>query len=100
MASNDTDVYFSVVIQCIEIINEGLPDNLKLPGKPESVLIGENGIYDSLSLINLLVEIETSLKELGHDILLLDEDLISDSDGPFTTVQGLVNYIHKMIQPI
>tara|TARA_B100000780_G_C20980917_1_gene391960 strand:- start:200 stop:490 length:291 start_codon:yes stop_codon:yes gene_type:complete len=95
--SNDSDVYLRVVLKSIDTINDSLPVALRLPGKPESVLIGDDGIYDSLSLINLLVEIEMLLQTLGHEVLLLDEDLITNSNGPFATVQSLADYICKRI---
>ena len=85
--------YLDVIYKSVEIINIDLPDILKLPLNPHSVLIGDGGVYDSLSIINLLVAIEDSLNSLGEEVILLDEDLIIDSEGPYSTLYKLAKFI-------
>ena len=88
--------YLNVVYECARIINNDLPDKLKLPLHPDSVLVGEGGVYDSLSIINLLIAIEESLKNLGEEVMLLDEDLVIDAKGPYSTLYNLAEYIESL----
>ena len=44
--------YLDVIYKCVESINSDLPDTLMLAPEPHSVLIGDGGVYDSLSIIN------------------------------------------------
>ena len=64
--SNDSDVYLRVVLKSIDTINDSLPVALRLPGKPESVLIGDDGIYDSYIFSNLTTW--TDCRESYHRI--------------------------------
>ena len=88
--------YLAVIYECVNIINSDLPDTLMLPLQPNSVLVGEGGVYDSLSIINLLVAIEESLNNLGEEVMLLDEDLVTDAEGPYSTLYKLAAYIESL----
>ena len=44
--SKNEGYYLSIIYECVKNINNDLPDDLKLPLQPNSVLIGEGGVYD------------------------------------------------------
>lgn len=92
----DESYYLEVIYECVNAINNDLPDALALPLEPNSVLVGDGGVYDSLSIINLLIAIEESLKKLGEEVILLDEDLIMDAEGPFSTLFKLAEHIKTL----
>ena len=85
--------YLEVIYKCVETINNDLPETLRLSPEPHSVLIGQGGVYDSLSVINLLVAIEDALNTSGEQVMLLDEDLVTDFDGPYSTLYKLAEFI-------
>lgn len=85
--------YLELIFDCVESINSDLPDAQKLSADKHSVLIGNGGVYDSLSIINLLVAVEEALNNLGEEVLLLDEDLVTDNDGPYSTLYKLADFI-------
>lgn len=94
--SKNEGYYLSIIYECVKNINNDLPDDLKLPLQPNSVLIGEGGVYDSLSIINLLIAIEDSLKTSGEEVILLDDDLVTDAEGPYSTLFKLSEYIESL----
>lgn len=85
--------YLNVIFQCVDTINADLPETMKLSRDHNSVLIGRGGVYDSLSIINLLISVEEALNNLGEEVILLDEDLITDEEGPYSTLYKLAEFI-------
>lgn len=68
--------------------------NQPLEKVPSLSLSGTASKLDSLGFVNFIVSAEILLaSELGISISLTSEDLISNPDGPFRTIETLVNYI-------
>lgn len=81
------------IFTCIEEINATLPNDSKLEPKIDANLVSDDGIFDSLSLINFFVSLEELYKQKGFSLSLLDEDLIVDASGPYKNVESLAIYI-------
>lgn len=62
-----------------------------------TVLFGRGGLFDSLGLVTLIVDIEQKLDELGISITLGDERAVSQKQSPFRTVQSLTDYISELV---
>ena len=87
-----------VVYECIDDINHMLPVKGKLVKAEDTILVGDGGSLDSLSLINLLVGLEEALKEkCGFESFLLDESLLVDPNGPYQSVGHLSEWITSRI---
>ncbi len=64
------------VIEAMEELNEQLPEESRLPKERETVLFGEDGLLDSMGIINLLVILEEKLESN----LKISVGLTSDSE--------------------
>lgn len=90
--ATETEI-LGMVYEVIREFNAQLSPESRLGCSPDTVLVGEAGVLDSLGLINLLVILEDALNErLERRVLLLDEQLIRE-DGPFRTVGALARYV-------
>lgn len=64
------------------------------PVDAETVLLGKSSHFDSLGLVNYIVDVEQALDEdLGIAVTLADERAMSQTRSPFRTVQSLTDYI-------
>jgi acyl carrier protein len=83
----------------IELIAERLAE-LAPPGlapgsqvTEETALLGDEGLLDSLGLVNLLVDVEQALEdETGAELTIGDDRAVSARHSPFRTVGSLADY--------
>ena len=79
---------------CIDSANRMLPSDAKLAKSPDTVLVGDSGVLDSLALINLLVDLEDALRtNLGVECPLIEDDLLADAQGPYRSIANLTEWI-------
>jgi acyl carrier protein len=79
---------------CIDSANRMLPLDAKLNKSPDTVLVGDGGVLDSLALINLLVDLEDALRtNLALECSLIDDDLLADAQGPYRSIANLTKWI-------
>lgn len=89
--------------KCILIVQDSIAHiNLQLPEKQQissdftTVLVGPNSELDSLSLINLIVEVEERISSsLGIRIPILDKGIMLEEHGSFSTIGELIEWIIK-----
>ena len=87
-----------LIYSCIDDVNLMLAEDASLNKNLDAIIVGEGGVLDSLSLINLLVAIEEELNLLLKvQFFLLDEELLGDSEGPYQTVGHLYHWILNQI---
>jgi acyl carrier protein len=73
-----------------------LPTNAKLAKSPETVLMGEKGVMDSLALLTLLVDLEDELRtKLSVDVSLIEDDFMTDVQGPYSSIANLTQWIYE-----
>ncbi len=71
----------------------------KFPKSPEINLSGENSIFDSWELFDLIRAIEEQIEtKTGLKIAVANEDSLSQIDSPFETVASLENYIANLLE--
>ena len=64
----------------------------------DTKLMGSGGIFDSLDLVNFIVEIEEALEEeLNIELTLADEKAMSRRTSPFMSIETLASYITERI---
>lgn len=79
-----------------EFLKEELEETIEL--NLDSKLYGGGGPLDSMSLVNLLVDLEDLIEEdFGISITLADEKAMSRRTSPFSRVKYLVEYIEERI---
>lgn len=75
-----------------------MPSDQKLTESFDLVLVGNSGKLDSLQFVNFVLAIEQNLKsELGIDLILTDNDVLSNQESIFASVQTLADYIRQRI---
>jgi acyl carrier protein len=83
-----------VFYACIDSVNRLQPSNAQLVKEPDSVLVGDGGVLDSLALITLLVELEDALRtKLAVECPLIEDDLLADAQGPYRSIANLTEWI-------
>lgn len=86
-----------VILGALENLNEELPTDRKIKVSPETILFGVNAELDSLSLVSLVVEVESAVNtKFGLDLTLADERAMSRPVLPFTSVQTLRDYVLEL----
>ena len=94
----DREQIVSLIIQKVKEIeppaltgkSDGLSDQTRLFGK--------EGLFDSLGLVALIVDVEQGLADLaGVAVTLGDDRAMSQSHSPFRTVASLADYALTLI---
>ena len=63
-----------------------------------TVLYGDNSLFDSLGFINFIVAIEDEISsKYNFKITLADERAMAEKNNPFGTVELLTEYILKIV---
>lgn len=84
----------AIISDAIANLNETLPEEERIDAKPDTVLFGLNAEVDSLSLVALIVDIESALSDQHDlDVALADEDAMTRPVLPFSSLQALKEYI-------
>jgi D-alanine--poly(phosphoribitol) ligase subunit 2 len=87
------------IFGAIDEINQQLPRAQRLEKSTQTALLDGAGKLDSLGLINLIVATEQRIEEvLGIAVSLIDDDVLSQDDGPFRSVGTLSAYIHEILE--
>lgn len=64
----------------------------------DTKLFGPEGILDSMGIISLVVAFEQALEDrVGRPVALADERAVSQSSGPYRTVQSLAEYASSVL---
>lgn len=87
-----------IVISKVKAVSETLPADQQFEVDDDTVLFGEGSNIDSLSLVSVVVDLETSFSE-DHDfvISLTDDNAMTRKVSPYESVRNMVDYIDEMI---
>ena len=87
-----------ILYHCIDELNRLLPPELRLVKTEATVLVGDGGTLDSLSLISLIVNLEDKVEQAtGRRIVVLEEDLLIDPEGAYRSIGSLVDWINAKL---
>ena len=100
MSENDyKERVLKVLYKSFDEVNEALPEDKKIKNSPETVLLGELGVIDSLGLTILIVNIEKHIEdEFGEVITLVDAGTMSLESTPFRKVDVVADYIVSLLE--
>ena len=86
------------VYDAVDLINDQ-NEGLLIEKSPKTVLFGNEGVLDSLGLVNLVIAIEQNIEdEYGISLALADERAMSQKHSPFRTIGSLVDYIEILLE--
>ncbi|RYE38078.1 MAG: hypothetical protein EOP21_12840 [Hyphomicrobiales bacterium] len=89
------DEALRIVFSALERLNDELDDPIEVG--PHTRLFGADAVIDSLSLVSVIVDVETDASEaLGLSISLTDDEAISQPVSPFTDPDTLASYIASL----
>lgn len=88
-----------LITGCVRAVAE--EEDISLDGDfaADSVLFGQEGYFDSLGLVSLVMVVEEAIGErFGHGITLADQRAMSQSTSPFRSVDSLASYAETLIR--
>ncbi len=93
-----TDVQ-NVIFEVIDEVNGQLPPECCLKKSPQTVIVGEEGVLDSLGVTNFLITLEEKILEYcNQSITLLNDEFLSSDQKTLYTVESIERYITDVIQ--
>lgn len=96
MATQDAVIH--IIYRALDALNGELPANKQVPLAPETKLFGPEASLDSLSLVSVIVDVETAVAdELGSSISLTDDKAMSQQVSPFSDVTTLAKYVLQLL---
>ena len=87
-----------LIFEVIDEVNGQLPPDSRLEKAPETVIVGEGGVLDSLGVTNFLITLEEKVSAASsQSVILLRDDFLSGEDGTLRTVATINEYISNSI---
>ena len=87
-----------IIYGALRNINEERAADDQIALSEGTLLFGGDSSLDSLSLVSVIVDVETKVgDELGTHILLTDDKAMSRKVSPFTDVRSLTEYIMELL---
>jgi acyl carrier protein len=91
---NDKPALYEIVYRALRSLNEELEADKRVALAPDTKLFGPQASLDSLSLVSVIVDVESAVAdELGRSVSLTDDKAMSAPVSPFSDVTTLVDYI-------
>jgi acyl carrier protein len=85
-----------MVYSAIDEVN-GQFDGVVIQKKPDTRLLGSEGV-DSVVFLNLVVALEELIeKERGISLVLVDQDNMASQEHPFRNVETLAAYVQTLL---
>jgi len=93
------DKVIQIVFDTIDELNETLKQPIDVSDGEETPLYGKDSSVDSITLVNLISNIESTLEDdLDLEIIIVDERAMSQSRSPFRTIGSLTDYIVLLVE--
>ena len=85
-----------------EIIIDIVADFLQTQGthieiNEETALFGDKAVLDSMGLVNIVIDLESTLLDKGMEISLTSENAMSRRQSPFRSVSSLADFICEQL---
>ena len=88
-----------IIFDSLENINEERDEREKLEFDSNSKLFGIGCPIDSLSLVSLIVDVETEVNAIVESpISLMDDKAVMRKKSPFESVANLTEYIQELTE--
>ncbi|MCZ0207336.1 hypothetical protein OZK63_18145 [Streptomyces sp. UMAF16] len=88
------DRLLALIQDVIEEVNERRDEKIPVTELTSLALYGDNGVFDSMQLVNFLTQVEEAVEdEYGEEISLTSEKAVSQRVSPFGRVSRLAEFI-------
>jgi acyl carrier protein len=96
--STRIDKVEAIIFAALEALNAERGPDEQLALSPDTRLFGPDAVLDSLSLVSVMVDVETQASdEFGRAISLTDDRAMNRTPVPFTSVSALTAYIEELL---
>ncbi len=83
----------------INAFNEYLEtEDMEYDVGPDTVLFGDESAFDSMAIVNVVIDIESYFQDEGYNVSLTSERAMSRKSSPFRTVTTLTDFIVELIE--
>ena len=83
-----------IVERALTALNGELPEHERLVIAPDVRLFGADSQIDSLSLVSVIVDVESDVSDaVGYPVSLTNDRAVARVPSPFTTPETLADYI-------
>jgi len=90
----DKNAVQDIILQGLKNINDERGPDEQIQIDLDTRLFGTDAVLDSLSLVSVIVDVESAVSEAsGRDISLTDDRAMSQTVSPFSDVSTLTDYI-------
>jgi acyl carrier protein len=95
------DEVLQIIFEALESLNQELEERDRVVIGPTTPLFGADAALDSLSLVSVIVDVETALTvKWGAPISLTDDRAMSREISPFDDVGTLTDYTLELLAEI
>ncbi|HYW45894.1 MAG TPA: hypothetical protein VE959_23725 [Bryobacteraceae bacterium] len=92
----DIQTCLSLVYDALGRVNEIRPPEAPVPSQPDVVLVGDEGLLDSLALMTLILTIENLLREkTGQEVPIMQEADFETLTKQFRTPRAIAELIAR-----
>jgi hypothetical protein len=96
------EVAAGIVSKAIVDVNSQKTEGEPLVDHPDTRLLGDDGVIDSLAFAFLIVTIEQyALDDLDQEIILFDDEVMEmdfdSADNPFVTIGSLIGFVDRKL---
>lgn len=96
--SHDEKSVLEIIYRALNALNAERSADDQIDIGPDTSLFGKESRLDSLSLVSVIVDLETLVAdEFGTNISLTDDKAINRNPVPFTSVRTLKDYILEQL---
>lgn len=97
MINKEADV-LEVIYKALNSLNEERGSDEQIVVGPDTCLFGANSALDSLSLVSVIVDLETLVSDkFGKSVSLTDDRAMSRDPVPFSSVGTLKAYLLELL---
>ncbi len=94
---NKNEIHDIVISKVVSLVDT-LPEDKKFSVDQNTTLFGNGSSIDSLSLVSIIVDLETTFSaEYGLDISLTDDKAMMREKSPFESIKSLAEYISELV---
>ncbi len=96
--NNNEAAVLDTIYKALNSLNEERGPDEQIAVGPDTCLFGAGSVLDSLSLVSVIVDLETLLSDqFGKSISLTDDRAMSRDPVPFTNVTALKTYLLELL---
>ena len=92
------EAVLAIILEALESLNQELDPGQQVEIGPTTPLFGPDAQLDSLSLVSVIVDVETALTlKWGLPVSLTDDRAMSREISPFDDVGTLTDYVMELL---